>query len=91
MPESVKNLSYGIEWLIVDKFIVDEESRNILCDVLGDRMTLIYEYGDRREKKGMKEGMKEIIKNLLKSGDTLTEISEKTGKSTEELKEILED
>ena len=95
VSESVKNLSYGIEWLIVDKFVVDEESRNILCDVLGDRMTLIYEYGDRREKKGikegMKEGMKEIIENLLKSGDTLTEISEKTGKSTEELKEILED
>ena len=91
VPESVKNLSYGIEWLIVDKFIVDEESRNILCDVLGDRMTLIYEYGDRREKKGMKEGMKEIIKNLLKSGDTLTEISEKTGKSIKELEEILKD
>ncbi len=89
--ESVKNISYGIEWLIVDKFVKDKEYRNVLCDALGDRMTLIFEYGDRREKKGRDEGMKEIIENFLNSGTTLTEISKKTGKSIEELEEILKD
>ena len=95
----VKNLSYGIEWLIVDKFIDDKEERNILCDALGDRMSLIYEYGNRREEKGRyegmkegkKEGMKEIISSLIESGTPLTEISQKTGKTIPELKEILKD
>jgi len=99
VSDSLKNLSYGIEWLIVDKFIEDEEKRNILCDVLGDRMSLIYEYGNRREKEGkdegikegMKEGMKEIIQKFLNSGTTLEEISKKTGKTTQELNEILND
>ena len=95
VSQSVKNLSYGIEWLIVDKFVENEENRNILCDVLGERMSLIYEYGNRREqegkKEGMKEGMKELIKDFLKSGTTLQEISQKTGKSIPELEEILVD
>ena len=80
-------------------------------------MTLIYEYGDRKERKGrrdgkregrregrrdgkregrregrregMKEGMKEIITSLLNAGDTLQEISQKTGKSLSELDKIL--
>ena len=51
ISESLMTLSYGIEWLIVDKFITDEEYRNILCDKLGDRRSLIYEYGNRREQK----------------------------------------
>ena len=95
--ESVKNLSYGIEWLIVDKFVSDVEYRQILCDLLGDRMSLIYEYGERKEKKGRDEGIKEgktegikeILVSLLNSGDSLLDISQKTGKSIKELEEIL--
>ncbi len=64
-------------------------------------MSLIYEYGERREQKGkddgikegikegMKEGMKELINDFIKSGTTLEEISQKTGKSIQELEEIL--
>lgn len=93
ISQSLKNLSYGIEWLIVDKFVEDKENRNILCDVLGERMSLIYEYGERREQKGkddgIKEGMKELINDFIKSGTTLEEISQKTGKSIQELEEIL--
>jgi len=97
ISQSLKNLSYGIEWLIVDKFVEDKENRNILCDVLGERMSLIYEYGERREqqgkddgiKEGIKEGMKELINDFIKSGTTLEEISQKTGKSIQELEEIL--
>lgn len=78
-------MSYGIEWLIVDKFVEDEEYRQILCDKLGDRMNLIYEYGERKEKKGMKE----IIVSFLNAGTSLNEISQKTGKSIKELEKIL--
>ena len=60
-------------------------------------MSLIYEYGERREqqgkddgiKEGIKEGMKELINDFIKSGTTLEEISQKTGKSIQELEEIL--
>ena len=91
---SLKNLAYGIEWLIVDKFMTNEEDRNIICDALGDRMSLIYEYGERKENKGRKEGRKEGIKEILEgfvnSGTSLAEISQKTGKSVKELTEILQ-
>ena len=50
----------GIEWLIVDKFVTDEQTRNILCDALGDRMALIHEYARNKENR--------IIRNQLKSG-----------------------
>lgn len=93
----VKIWTKGIEWLIVDKFVNDVEYRQILCDLLGDRMSLIYEYGERKEKKGRDEGIKEgrtegikeILVSLLNSGDSLLDISQKTGKSIKELEEIL--
>lgn len=91
VSESIKNLSYGIEWLIVDKFVKDEEYRNILCDKLGDRMSLIYEYGDKREEEGRKDGIKETLLSFINSGFELSEISKITGKSIQELKEILKD
>ncbi len=50
-------------------------------------MSLIYEYGERRERKGMKE----ILSSLVNSGDSLSELSQKTGKSIKELEEILND
>ena len=52
---SLKELSFGIEWLIVDKYVTDEEERNILCDALGDKMSLIHEYGKRKEENGKRE------------------------------------
>ena len=51
---------YGVEWLIVDKFVTGELTGNILCDRLGDRMSLIDEYVENRENK--------IIRNQLISG-----------------------
>ena len=61
---SIKALTYGIEWLIVDKFVNDEQTRNILCDTLGDRMALIHEYGRNKKIKGQDE----LIRNQLQSG-----------------------
>ena len=62
--ESIKSLAYGIEWLIVDKFVEDKTERNILRDLLGDKMSLIDEYGENKKRQG-EDG---IIANLLKSG-----------------------
>lgn len=60
LTPSIKALVLGIEWLIVDKFVTDEQTRNILCDALGDRMSLIHEYARNKENR--------IIRNQLLSG-----------------------
>ncbi|WP_458405026.1 hypothetical protein [Methanobrevibacter sp.] len=89
---SLKELSMGIEWLLVDNYVTDEELRNILCDALGEKMSLIYEYGDRKEKNGIKEGRKEgmedVIKSLLKSGMSCEDISQRINKPLNEIYEI---
>ena len=46
--------------LFVDKFVADEKTMNVLCDVLGDRMSLIHEYARNKEDR--------LIRNQLKSG-----------------------
>lgn len=69
LPHSIKSLLYGIEWLIVDKFVVNVQKRNILCDLLGDRMSLMYEYGENKEKKGIQKGIKQGIKQGVQKGE----------------------
>ena len=88
LAPSIRALALGIEWLIVDKFVKDELTRNILCDKLGDRMSLIDEYGQNKEKKGIalgieqgiekgiEQGINGVIGNLLKSGMSAEEIAD---------------
>ena len=64
LTPSIKALAFGIEWLIVDKFVKNEQKRNILQDLLGDRMSMIYEYAENKKNKEQER----IIKNQLKSG-----------------------
>ena len=40
MP-SIQALVFGIGWLIVDKFVENENTRNILQDLLGGRMSMV--------------------------------------------------
>lgn len=94
-------LSFGITWLLVDKFVKDSELRNLLIDVLGEKMSAIYEYGERKEqkgiekgrkegiKKGRKEGKKEIIHKLYESGMTPEEISKRLKTDLEKIKKII--
>ena len=70
LAPSIKALVYGIEWLIVDKFVDDEKTRNILCDLLGGRMSLIHEYVENKENR--------IIINLLKSGMSAEVVAKST-------------
>lgn len=89
VPPSTKNLCYGIEWLLVDKFVKDETLKNLLLDKLGDKMSAVYDYGERKEQKGREEGREEIILNLYESGMKPEEIAEKTKKDIKEIEEIL--
>ncbi len=49
LTRSIKALVYGIEWLIVDKFVDDEKTKNILRDLLCDRMSFLLRHGMRAE------------------------------------------
>ena len=70
----------------------DEELRNIFCDLLGDNMSLIHEYGERKEQKGIAQGIvqgsENIIISFLKSGMSAEEISERIKMPLDEILEI---
>lgn len=70
----------------------DEELRNIFCDLLGDKMSLIHEYGERKEQKGIAQGIvqgsENIIISFLKSGMSAEEISERIKMPLDEILEI---
>lgn len=95
---SLTDLAFGIMWLTTDKFIEDSLEKSILCDFLGDRMTLMHEYGENKFQngknegieEGRKEGREEIIVNLLKSKDNPETIAEKTKIPLEKILEIKE-
>ena len=70
---SLMELSFGIEWMIVEKYVDDDELRNIFCDLLGDKMSLIHEYGKRKEQ----QTLKNVVVNLLESGMSCEEISQR--------------
>lgn len=90
LTPSIKALAYGIEWLIVDKFVKNEQTRNILCDLLGERMSLIHEYGKNKENKGFSRGIsrgisrgvsrteERIVRNLLDAGNSSQKIANET-------------
>ena len=59
------NLAFGIMWLTTDKFVEDSLERNIICDLLGDRMSLIHEYGENKYNDGENAGIKKVLSKLL--------------------------
>ena len=97
---SQEDLAYGIMWLTTDKFVEDSLERNIICDLLGGRMSLIHEYGENKfnegkeegidlgTEQGIEQGIERIILNLLKSGEKPEEIAEKTDVSLEKILKI---
>lgn len=86
MTISQSDLALGIMWLTTDKFVVDAIERNIICDMLGGRMSLIHEYGENK----YEEGKEQIIVNLLKSGDDPDVISKKSEIPLDKIIEIKE-
>lgn len=57
------------------RFLIYLLERNIICDLLGGRMSLIHEYGENKYKEskdeGIEQGTEQIILDLLKSGEKL--------------------
>ena len=78
-------MCFGIVWLLVDKFVKDIELRNLLLDLLGDRMSAIYEYGERKEQNGKKQ----IIRKFHDSGMSIEEIARRTGIDVEEVEKLV--
>jgi len=85
---SLMELSFGIEWMIVEKYVDDDELRNIFCDLLGDKMSLIHEYGKRKEQKGIEQGSENIIIEFLKSGMSCEDISQRCSLTLDEILKI---
>ena len=92
LTSSQKDLSFGIMWLTTDKFVVDSLERNIICDLLGGRMSLIHEYGENKyqdgKDDGIEQGIEQIIVNLLKSGEDASVIANNADVSLEKVLEI---
>ena len=88
---------FALVWILVDKFIVNDETRQRLSNILSDNMKLMEEFGQRKYKEGEKRGEKigretsrrEITKNLLKKELPLELISEATNVPISQLEEII--
>ena len=93
VPSSTMNLCYGIEWLLVDKFVKEKGLRNLLLDMLGDKMSALYEYGERKEQNGKEIGKeeerREIIKKFFDSGMSIEEIAEITEIDIKKVEELV--
>lgn len=86
LTNSQTDLALGILWLTTDKFVKDDLERNIICDRLGGRMSLIHEYGENK----FEEGREQVIVNLLKSGDNPEIIAKKADIPLDEILKIKE-
>ena len=69
----------------MDKFVKDLELKNLLLDVLDDRMSAIYEYGERKERNGKKQ----IIRKFHDSGMSVEEIARRTEIDVEEVEKLV--
>lgn len=66
--KSAKNFAFGIEFLIVDKFIKETSRRKRLRNILRDNMRLMEEYGQERYDEGYEKGIKKGVKKGYAEG-----------------------
>lgn len=66
--KSAKNFAFGIEFLIVDKFIKETSRRKRLRNILSDNMRLMEEYGQERYDEGYEKGIKKGVKKGYAEG-----------------------
>ena len=59
---------FALVWILVDKFIVNDETRQRLSNILSDNMKLMEEFGQRRYDEGKQEGEKRGEKRGEKNG-----------------------
>jgi len=71
--------------------------KNLLLDKLGGKMGAVYDYGQRKELKGIKEGMekgikkgiKDVVLKLYENGMGIDEISKYAEIDVEEIEKML--
>lgn len=83
---------FGIELLIVEKFIKNERQHKKLTNILRDTMKIIDEWRQEDYENGKKEGKEEekinTAKNMLKENYTVKQISKITQLNIESIKQI---
>lgn len=83
---------FGIELLIVEKFIKNERQHKKLTNILRDTMKIIDEWRQEDYKNGKKEGKEEekinTAKNMLKENYTIKQIATITQLNIESIKQI---
>ena len=88
------NLALGILWLTTDKFVKDALERNNICNMLGDKMSLMHEYGEDKFEQGIEQGIgqgeENIIVKFLKAGDEPEIIAQKSEIPLDKILEIKE-
>jgi len=95
---STKSLCYAVLWLLIDKFLGETPLKNLLLDKLGGKMGAVYNYGQRKELKGIKEGMekgikkgiKDVVLKLYENGMGIDEISKYAEIDVEEIEKMLD-
>ena len=96
--QSTKSLCYAVLWLLIDKFLGETPLKNLLLDKLGGKMGAVYNYGQRKELKGIKEGMekgikkgiKDVVLKLYENGMGIDEISKYAEIDVEEIEKMLD-
>lgn len=83
---------FGIELLIVEKFIKNERQHKKLTNILGDTMKIIDEWRQEDYENGKQEGKEEekinTAKNMLKENYTIKQIATITQLNIESIKQI---
>ena len=69
---------------------INKEKKNH-HEYCGGKMSAIYDYGERKRKKGYKIGYKKFAKYMIKEGKTNEEIQKETELSLEEIEKIREE
>ena len=76
--ECISDFAFGIELLIVEKFIKEERQHKKLTSILRDTMRIIAEWREEDYKNGEKKGSIKTAKNMIKKNYPLEEIMEIT-------------
>ena len=72
--ECKSDFAFGIELLIVEKFIKEERQHKKLTSILRDTMKVVDEWLEEEFKKGEKNGLIKTAKNMIEENYTIEEI-----------------
>ena len=87
MDNDFKKEILGVQAILADKFVEDDDLKNQIRDVIYMDLDIIHDFGVYKEKQGMTEGKTEekinIAKNMIKENQFISEIMKITDLSNE--------